>query len=324
MGIIIALSFVGVFAVVAAIMLATGSSADKDAKQVIATLDSALATETPENREAIVDLRKNETLSGIPWLNKKLATLQLAPALYTMLAQADLKWTLGAFLSMSAACLVFPGYLMYLKTHNVWISIGVGAVMSMAPLGFVNWKRSKRFDKFLAGLPEALDLMVSALRAGHSLIAAMGLVARETPDPVGTEFKSTFEEQNYGLELKTALDNMLNRVPLQDLRIVCTAIMIQKESGGNLAEVLDKTAHVIRERFRLKRQIMVHTAQGRLTGWILTGLPVFLGVALYFLNPGMMSLLWTRPIGVKLIWTAIGMIIVGGFIIRQIVNMDVY
>ena len=225
---------------------------------------------------------------------------------------------------MSAACFVFPAYLMYLKTHNTLIAIAVGAVLSMAPLGFVNWKRTKRFDKFLTGLPEALDLMVSALRAGHSLIAAMGLVARETPDPVGTEFKSTFEEQNYGLELKTALDNMLNRVPLQDLRIVCTAIMIQKESGGNLAEVLDKTAHVIRERFRLKRQIMTHTAQGRLTGWILTCLPVFLGIALYFLNPGMMSLLWTRPIGIKLIWTAIGMIIVGGFIIRNIVNMDVY
>jgi tight adherence protein B len=152
----------------------------------------------------------------------------------------------------------------------------------------------------------------------------MGLVARECPDPVGTEFKSTFEEQNYGLELKTALDNMLNRVPLQDLRIVCTAIMIQKESGGNLAEVLDKVAHVIRERFRLKRQIMTHTAQGRLTGWILTCLPIFLGIALYFLNPEMMSLLWTRPIGVKLIWAACGMIVVGGFIIRQIVDMDVY
>jgi tight adherence protein B len=202
--------------------------------------------------------------------------------------------------------------------------MGIGLVLGFAPIGFAMHKRNARFNKFLGGLPEALDLMVSALRAGHSLIAAMGLVARECPAPVGAEFKACFEEQNYGLELKTALDNLLARVPLQDLRIVATAIMIQKESGGNLAEVLDKTAHVIRERFRLKRQVMVHTAQGRLTGWILTGLPVFLGIALYFLNPEMMSLLWTRPIGVKLIWTACGMIVVGGLIIRQIVNMDVY
>ena len=324
MGIIIALSFLGVFAIVASILIASGSSKDKEAKQVIATLDSALATETPESRDAVVDLRRNETLSGIPWLNKKLGGLQLAPTLYRLLAQADLKWTIGALLSMSAACFVFPAYAMYLYTHGTVLSIGVGSVLSMGPIGYVNWKKNKRVDKFLAGLPEALDLMVSALRAGHSLIAAMGLVARECPDPVGTEFKSTFEEQNYGLELKTALDNMLNRVPLQDLRIVCTAIMIQKESGGNLAEVLDKVAHVIRERFRLKRQIMTHTAQGRLTGWILTCLPIFLGIALYFLNPEMMSLLWTRPIGVKLIWAACGMIVVGGFIIRQIVDMDVY
>ena len=324
MGVIIGVSFLGVFALVALLLFATGSDKEKEAKQVIATLDSALATETPENRDAIIDLRKTETLSGIPWLNKQLGSLQIAPKLYKFLAQADLKWTIGQFLSMSAAMFVFPAYLVYLKTHNVGIALGVGAVLFFGPLGFVNWKRGKRFDKFLAGLPEALDLMVSALRAGHSLIAAMGLVARECPDPVGVEFRSTFEEQNYGLELKTALDNMLTRVPLQDLRIVCTAIMIQKESGGNLAEVLDKTAHVIRERFRLKRQIMTHTAQGRLTGWILTCLPIFLGIALYFLNPGMMSLLWTRKIGVTLIEVACGMIVTGGFFIRQIVNMDVY
>jgi tight adherence protein B len=149
------------------------------------------------------------------------------------------------------------------------------------------------------------------------------LVSRECLDPIGTEFRTCFEEQNYGLELKTALDNMIDRVPLQDLRIVATAILIQKESGGNLAEVLDKTAHVIRERFRLKRQIATHTAQGRLTGWILTFMPVVLGFALYWVNPTMMSLLWKTPIGVKLMWIASGMIVVGGFIIRQIVNMDV-
>jgi len=165
--------------------------------------------------------------------------------------------------------------------------------------------------------------MVSALRAGHSLIAAMGLVSRECADPVGSEFKACFEEQNFGLELKNALDNLIKRVPLQDLRIVCTAIMIQKESGGNLAEVLDKTAHVIRERFRLKRQVSTHTAQGRLTGWILTLLPVALAFALYTVNPDMMSILWKREIGIKLIYTAVAMIIVGGLIIRKIVNMDV-
>jgi tight adherence protein B len=140
---------------------------------------------------------------------------------------------------------------------------------------------------------------------------------------VGGEFRTCFEEQNYGLELKAAMDNMLNRVPLQDLKIVSTAIMIQKESGGNLAEVLDKTSHVIRERFRLKRQVGVHTAQGRLTGWILTVLPIGLGIILYISNPAMMSVLWTTQIGIRLMWGAGAMLVVGGLIIRKIVNMDV-
>jgi tight adherence protein B len=165
--------------------------------------------------------------------------------------------------------------------------------------------------------------MVSALRAGQSLIAAMGMVSRECSDPLGTEFRTCFEEQNFGLELKMAIENMIRRVPIQDLRIVCTAILIQKESGGNLAEVLDKTAHVIRERFRLRREVRTRTAQGRMTGWVLTLLPIVLGIALYFVNPEMMSLLWKRDIGVKLLYTASGMIVVGGLIIRKIVNMDV-
>jgi tight adherence protein B len=155
------------------------------------------------------------------------------------------------------------------------------------------------------------------------LNSALGLVTRECPDPVGTEFRVCFDEQNYGLELKTALENMTNRVPVQDLRIVVTGILIQKESGGNLAEVLEKASDVIRERFRLKRQVMTHTAQGRLTGMILTLLPVVLGCALYFVNPEMMSLLWKRDVGIKLLYAAGGMIVVGGLIIRKIVNMDV-
>jgi len=196
-------------------------------------------------------------------------------------------------------------------------------VLGFAPLGFVIIKRNKRFAKFEEGLPEALDMMVSALRVGHSFSAAMGLVGRECPDPVGTEFRVCFEEQNYGLELKTAMENLIARVPLQDLRMVATAILIQKESGGNLAEVLDNTSQIIRQRFRLRRQVRVHTAQGRLTGWVLTALPLLLGLALYIANPDLMSVLWTRPIGVKLLYIAGGMIIVGGLIIRKIVNMDV-
>jgi tight adherence protein B len=224
---------------------------------------------------------------------------------------------------MCGVCFIVPVFVVHYRLGTVLPSLLAGVTLGLSPYGLVLFKRGKRFGKFEAGLPEALDLMVSALRAGHSLIAAMGLVGRECPDPVGSEFKTCFEEQNYGLELKNALDNMLERVPLQDLRIVATAVMIQKESGGNLAEVLDKTAYVIRERFRLKRNVSTHTAQGRMTGWILTLLPVALGVAIYTINPTMMSILWTRDIGVKLLYASGGMTVVGGLIIRKIVNMEV-
>jgi tight adherence protein B len=323
MGLIIVLVFLGVFSVAALLMIAGGAGASQEAKQVQASLDSALATETPQVRDQIVNLRKNELLSAIPWLNRRLLKFDLAPRLHTLLHQADLKWTAGGLLSGCGLCFVIPAYLVYLRFDSLLVGMLIGLVLGLAPFGWVLFKRSKRFGKFEAGLPEALDLMVSGLRAGHSLIAAMGLVSRECPAPVGSEFKTCFEEQNYGLELKTAMDNMINRVPLQDLRIVATAVMIQKESGGNLAEVLDKTSHVIRERFRLKRQIGVHTAQGRLTGWILTFLPIVLGIALYTVNPEMMSILWKTPIGVKLLWAAATGIVIGGLIIRHIVNMDV-
>jgi tight adherence protein B len=323
MGLIIGLIFVGVFTVAALLLFAGGSGAAQKAKQVQATLDSALATESQEMRDQIVNLRKNEQFSAIPWINNRLGKLELGPQLQALIHQADLKWTAGSLLSMVGVCFAMPAFLVHWKTDSWLFGLLAGLVIGFAPIGFVLFKRSKRFKAFEKELPQACDLMVSALRAGQSLIAAMGMVSRECTEPLGGEFRTCFEEQNFGLELKMAINNLIHRVPLQDLRIVCTAILIQKESGGNLAEVLDKTAHVIRERFRLRREVSTRTAQGRMTGWVLTLLPVVLGFALYMVNPEMMSLLWKRDIGVKLLYTASAMIVVGGLIIRKIVNMDV-
>jgi tight adherence protein B len=320
MELIVILVFVGVFSLVALPLIASGSGAAQQAKQIHATLETALATENLEIQDQILNFRKSERFSAIPWLNRKLLHYELAPRLHNLLHQADLNWTAGGLLTGSALCFVIPAYILTLRFDSILIPLAGGAVLSTAPFIWLFQKRSMRLGKFQEGLPEALDLMVSALRAGHSLVAAMGMVARECADPVGCEFKTCFEEQNYGLEMKAALDNLTMRVPLQPLRTVSTAIMIQKESGGNLAEVLDKTAHVIRESFRLKRQIATHSAQGRLTGWILTFLPVVLGTALYFANPAMMSILWKTDIGVKLLYAATAMIAIGGFIISRIIK----
>src|ERR1035438_602232 len=254
MSLIVMVVFVGVFAVVALLIFAFSSEASKESKQVYAALDSALATDgDPDKRDKDVNLRKNDMISSIPWLNRKLHEYELAPFLHTLLYQADLKWNAGTLVAGCVFCFVLPAYLIYMRFDSILIALPVGLLLGAVPFGFVLHKRTKRLDSFQQGLPEALDLMVSALRAGHSLIAAMGSVARECADPVGCEFKACFEEQNYGLELKAAMDNLIKRVPLQDLRIFATAIMIQKESGGNLGEVLDKTSHVIRERFQIGR-----------------------------------------------------------------------
>jgi tight adherence protein B len=323
MGLIITLVFLGVFTVAALLLVATGTGASEQAKRTLARLDSALATNKTEMTDLLVDVRRNELMSSIPWLDRMMLKLELAPRLRSLLYQADVKWTVGGLLLIMTVAFLVPAYLTYLRTHAVLFALGIGCAFGYAPLAYVRYKRTQRMNKFEQGLPEALDLMVSALRVGHSLSSALGLVTRECADPVGTEFRVCFDEQNYGLELKAALDNLTNRVPIQDLKIVSTAILIQKESGGNLAEVLEKTSEVTRERFRLKREILTHTAQGRLTGWILSALPIVLGIALYFINPKMMSVLWTKPIGIKLLYAAGGMMIVGSMIIRKIVNMDV-
>ena len=320
---IIVLVFISVFAVITLLLVASGSNASQRTEQALANLDAALASGRSESRDQVVDIRKEEMLSAIPLINRWLLKIELAPRLRTMLYQAGLKWTAGGLLLMCALCCAISAYLVYLRTEVFILSALIGLLVGLVPLAYVFHKRSRRFNQIEQELPESMDLMVSALRAGHSLVAALRLVAYESPEPISGEFRICFDEQNYGLELRTAMENLVSRVPLQDLRIVVTAILIQKESGGNLAEVLDKASYVIRERFRLKRQVRVHTAQGRLTGWILSFLPAVLGFGLYLLNPETMSVLWTRPIGIKLLYASAVMTISGALIIRKIVNMDV-
>lgn len=323
MPLLIILVFLGVFAVVALLLVASGTGASQQTKRTLVVLDAALSTENKKTSDPIVDVRKEELLSAVPLINRLLLKIELAPRLRHLLYQANLKWTAGGLILMSVALFLIPSYLVHLETGAGLLAFVIGLFAGLVPLGYVLFMRRRRFNKFEKELPEALDLMVSAMRAGHSLNSSLDLVAHEVADPIGTEFRICFEEQNYGLELPTAMHNLISRVPLHDVKMVVTAILIQKESGGNLAEVLDKVSYVIRERFRLKRQVRTHTAQGRMTGWVLTCLPIVLGFLLYLINPKDMSLLWKTPVGVHLLYIAGGMTIIGGLIIRKIVNMDV-
>jgi tight adherence protein B len=318
---IIGLVFVVVFAL-AALLIAATNDAAQERKLTAARLTSVgIGSNAPV--QPLPNLRKQQLLSSIPLMNRFLLQVDIASRLRDLLSQANVAWSSSRLLLMCTAAAVIPGYLVFLRTDVFLLSLVAGTAFGTIPLVYVFFARRRRFDQFEEGLPGALDLMVSGLRSGHSLISALNLVAREMADPIGREFRICFDEQNYGLELRTAMDNLAKRVPLQDARIVITAILIQKETGGNLAEVLDKCGHVIRERFRLKKEIRIRTAQGRLTGLILSLLPLILGFLMYLVNPEHVSLLWKRELGLKMLYTASVMTVIGAIVIRNIVRIRV-
>jgi tight adherence protein B len=317
------LIFIAVFAVVALIVSALGAGASHKEKQIVERLESISAAAERRPEEEGISILREELLSSIPWVNRLLFRISIFPQAAVLLRQANVSWSVTGLTLNCLGAGILGGVVAYWRTGALPFALLIGAAAASIPVVYVYFKRSQRFNQFEEKMPEALDLMVGALRAGHSLVSALEMVGKEMPEPLGGEFRKCFDEQNYGLELRDALINMGQRVPIHDVQIAITAILIQKESGGNLAEILEKAAAVIRDRFRLKRQIRVHTAQGRLTGIILALLPVFLGLALYALNPEYMSRLWQDKIGLKLMYAAIGMEIIGGLIIRKIVRIRV-
>src|SRR6185503_1593925 len=196
-------------------------------------------------------------------------------------------------------------------------------VALVAPFLWLSHRRTKRMKRFEEQFPEALDMLSRAIRAGHAFQTAMGMVADELPDPVGPEFKKTFDQQNYGLPLKDALNELSERLKMLDVRFFVTAVMIQRDTGGNLAEILDNLAHVVRERFKILRQVRVHTAHGRFTGYVLLALPAALGVALTLINPEHMNLLFQERMGHMMILASIVLQTIGYFWISQVIKIEV-
>lgn len=237
-----------------------------------------------------------------------------------ILRQANVEWDISTLISASIVLWAFGAILVYLRSGAVVISLVLGSILVAVPWMVVLRRRQKRFEEFEEKLPETLDLIVSAIRAGHGFTSAMGLASKESSEPIAGELRQCYDEQNFGLDLRLAMNNLADRVPIPDVQLIVSAVLIQKESGGNLAEVLDKVSYIIRERFRLKRQVRVHTAQGRMTGWILSFAPVIFGTLLYLLNPARMAILWQRPIGIKMLWGALFMDLIGAMIIRKIVR----
>jgi tight adherence protein B len=213
----------------------------------------------------------------------------------------------GVTFLVRAAWAVFPGF-------------AIGAVVPFLILSRLKAVRLRRFEE---QFPEALDTLSRAIKAGHAFTTAVSMVADEAPDPIGPEFRKTFDEQNFGLPVKEALGNLALRVPILDVQFFVTAVLIQRETGGNLSEILDNLAHVVRERFKILRQVRVYTAHGRLTGYVLLGLPAALAVALMFINPEHMNLLFTERMGRLMLLATVVMQTIGYFWIRKIVKIEV-
>jgi len=193
----------------------------------------------------------------------------------------------------------------------------------VTPFAWLMHRRSQRLKRFEEQFPEALDLMSRAIRAGHAFQTALGMVAEELPAPVGSEFKKTFDRQNFGLPVREAMNEMADRVAILDVRFFVTAVAIQRETGGNLAEILDNLAHVVRERFKIRRQVRVHTAHGRFTGYVLLALPAALAVALSFISPEHIALLFRERMGQMMLVGAMVLQTIGFIWIRQVIKIEV-
>jgi len=312
---------VALFLVLGAFLLATQGSDAKRARLQKRLADALLHSSHTEDVEII--LARNELMSEIPMVNRFLVNLQGALHLKRMLDQADLQITPSKLVMFSVMAGMLAAMAAGVLTQSIVMMIAAGLLIATLPILYVLFKRKQRLNKFLELLPDALDLVSRALSAGHAFSESLHMVATEMPEPIAGEFQKTYEEQNLGLSLKLALENLTQRIPLLDLKMCVTAIMIQRETGGNLAEILEKVAYTIRERFRIMGDLKTLTTSSRMSAWLLCGLPIAVSLVITIMNPEYMSILWKDPRGHLLIAVALFMQLTGMLIVRKILNIKI-
>ena len=296
---------------------AHGSGARRIAKRL------RLMAERGEGGVERVDILKRRTYSRWPALEKQLRRIARLGALDNLLLQAGVQWSVAQFLGCSLVMLVAGVVAVRVLDMPVLAAWG-GVALSMAvPWILLMRTRRERLSKLEEQLPEAADFLGRALRAGHSFANVMQMVGEEMPEPIAGEFKFAYEEINYGVPMNEALHNLAVRVPLTDLRYLVIAVLIQRESGGNLAEVLGNISRLIRARLKLLGQVRVMSAEGRMSAWILGILPLAVLLLMSVLNPAYIRVLWTDPIGVRLMWYS-GAVAVGGILwMRKLIRIRI-
>ncbi|MCA1572786.1 MAG: type II secretion system F family protein [Chloroflexi bacterium] len=269
------------------------------------------------------ELFRDTQLTEYRWLQPVVARLPHTRDLQHLLDQGAVPWRVGTFLLLTVGCAMALGVLALVFTGLAIAGVGAAAFGAVIPYVHARRRKAKRLDEFEEHFPEAIDLLGRAIRAGHAFSTGLQMVADESPEPIRGEFRRVFEEQKFGLAIDDSLLALADRVDLLDMRLFVTALMIQREVGGNLAEILDKIAYTIRERFTIQRQVRVYTAQGRFTGYLLAGLPLAVGFLIYLLNREYMSVLYTHSTGKLMMVVAATLQIIGFFIIRKIINIKI-
>jgi tight adherence protein B len=279
-----------------------------------------------ENRVVVTEgptILKEEQRSSAPWLDQRLLQLPGASTLSTLIKQGGQKWQLSTVFFSSLAAAIIVGWLGSIIFSSVGLGFLAALAAALAPCLYLYILRQVRFTKFDNLLPEAVDLMARGLRAGHAVNAVLEMVATEVADPVGAEFRTLHEQQILGLPARDAMMNLVHRMPSDDMRFLATAILLQKETGGNLVQILDKTAAVMRERSRLRGQLRIYTAQGRITGLILCIAPFIMFALIGVVNPSYEKVLFKEPLGQDMIYAGLTMMLIGILIIRKVIDIKV-
>jgi tight adherence protein B len=300
-------------------MLTRPTDVERRVQQRIANIETGGAPLADEP----TDLMKRVSYSDIEWLDYLFRRLAITRNLNTLLTQDNSSWSVGRLVAATLVILFVVGWVSGLWLTSIPIRLALAVALALLPYLWMRFQRDMRFRKFDNLLPDAIDLITRALRAGHSVSSAIEMVGQEVPEPVGPEFRKVFEQQNFGLPFRDSLEDLARRIPIADLQFLVTAILVQKETGGNLVEVLDKTSAVIRERLRLKGELRIYTAQGRLTGWILGLLPFIMFVLLSLVNSNYTKILIEDPVGQQLVIAGMILMGIGFYTIRKIVDIKV-
>ena len=270
-----------------------------------------------------LELLRDEMLSKIPAFDTLLRRSERASLLQKLLDQAGIDTRVGNFFLLCLACGI-AGAILLLTLTKIWGLAGAGFALGLiSPYTYATVMRTRRFAKFEEIFPQAIDTLGRAVRAGHAFTTALEMISNEIPEPVATEFRKLFEEQKFGMPVRDALMNFADRVPLVDVKFFVTAVMLQRETGGNLAEILDNLSYMIRERFKIMRQVRVYTAQGRLTMGLLMMLPPIIIGMMLFMSPGFIRPLFTDPLGHVFVAAGITLQTIGYFVIRKIIQIQV-